>query len=87
MAVLIFKNTIGRCNILKELSKDNANPQFTHDLNVIIFWLNGVLAFREGIRIREWVQGFDRSIFGDNVFEIIGDWTASFVNGNTHIKK
>jgi len=78
------KNVIGSRNILKELSNDNGNPQFTHNLNVTVIWPNGVQASREGIRIREWVEGFGSGIFSDNVFEIRGDWTATFVNGNTH---
>ncbi len=41
-------------------------------------------ASREGTRIREWVEGFGSGVYSDNVFEITGDWTATFVNGNTH---
>jgi hypothetical protein len=78
------KNVIGSRNILKELSNDNGNPQFTHNLSVTVIWPNGVQASREGTRIREWVEGFGSGIFSDNVFEIRGDWTATFVNGNTH---
>lgn len=78
------KNIMGSRSILKELSNDNGNPQFTHDLSVTVIWPNGVQASREGTRIREWVEGFGSGIFSDNVFEITGDWTATFVNGNTH---
>jgi hypothetical protein len=78
------KNVIGSRSILKELSNDNGNPQFTHNLSVTVIWPNGVQASREGTRIREWVEGFGSGIFSDNVFEIRGDWTATFVNGNTH---
>ena len=78
------KNVIGSRNILKELSNDNGNPQFTHDLSVNVIWPNGAQASREGTRIREWVEGFGSGVFSDNVFEITGDWTATFVNGNTH---
>lgn len=78
------KNVIGSRSILKELSNDNGNPQFTHNLSVTVIWPNGVQASREGTRIREWVEGFGSGIFSDNVFEITGDWTATFVNGNTH---
>ena len=78
------KNVIGSRNILKELSNDNGNPQFTHDLSVTVIWPNGAQASREGTRIREWVEGFGSGVFSDNVFEITGDWTATFVNGNTH---
>ena len=78
------KNVIASRSILKELSNDNGNPQFTHNLSVTVIWPNGVQASREGTRIREWVEGFGSGVFSDNVFEITGNWTATFVNGNTH---
>ena len=78
------KNVIGNRSILRELANENGNPQFTHDLSITVIWPNGVQASREGTRIREWVEGFGSGTFDDNVFEITGDWTANFVNGNTH---
>ncbi|MEM6516311.1 MAG: hypothetical protein AAF688_09020 [Bacteroidota bacterium] len=78
------KNVIGSRSILRELSNENGNPQFTHNLNITVIWPNGLQASREGTRIREWVEGFGSGTFSDNVFEITGDWTANFVNGNTH---
>ncbi|WP_299361262.1 hypothetical protein [Winogradskyella sp.] len=79
------KHVIASRSILRELSNENGNPQFTHDLTITVVWPNGVQASREGTRIREWVEGFGTGVFSDNVFEITGDWTATFVNGNTHI--
>ncbi|WP_111682103.1 hypothetical protein [Winogradskyella tangerina] len=78
------KNIIASRSILKELSNENGNPQFTHDLSITVIWPNGVQASREGTKIREWVEGFGSGVWSDNVFEISGDWTATFVNGNTH---
>ncbi|MEO1031878.1 MAG: hypothetical protein AAFX55_10765 [Bacteroidota bacterium] len=78
------KHIIASRSILKERSNDNGNPQFTHDLSITVIWPNGVQASREGTRIREWVEGFGSGVFSDNVFEITGNWTATFVNGNTH---
>ena len=78
------KNVIASRSILKELSNENGNPQFTHNLSITVIWPNGVQASREGTRIREWVEGFGSGVFSDNVFEITGNWTATFVNGNTH---
>ncbi|MCB0399204.1 MAG: hypothetical protein KDD26_06185, partial [Winogradskyella sp.] len=77
------KNVIASRSILKELSNENGNPQFTHNLSITVIWPNGVQASREGTRIREWVEGFGSGVFSDNVFEITGNWTATFVNGNT----
>jgi hypothetical protein len=78
------KNIIASRSILKELSNDNGNPQFTHDLSITVIWPNGVQASREGTRIREWVEGFGSGVWSDNVFEITGNWSTTFVNGNTH---
>ncbi|WP_426431322.1 hypothetical protein ACPX19_02640 [Winogradskyella sp. HB-48] len=78
------KNVMASRSILKELSNENGNPQFTHSLSVTVIWPNGLQASREGTRIREWVEGFNSGVFSDNVFEITGNWTATFVNGNTH---
>lgn len=78
------KNVMASRSILKELSNENGNPQFTHNLSVTVIWPNGLQASREGTRIREWVEGFNSGVFSDNVFEITGNWTATFVNGNSH---
>lgn len=79
------KNLIGTRSILRELANENGHPQFTHNLNLTVIWPNGVQASREGTKVREWIEGFGNGILNDNVFEITGDWTAVFVNGNTHI--
>ncbi|EDP71486.1 hypothetical protein FBALC1_03342 [Flavobacteriales bacterium ALC-1] len=78
------KNIIASRSIFKELSNENGNPQFTHDLSITVIWPNGAQASREGTKVREWIEGFGSGIFSDNVFEVTGDWTATFVNGNTH---
>lgn len=78
------KNIIGSKTLLKELSNDNGNPQFTHTLDLTVIWPNGAQASREGLKIREWVEGFGSGVFSDNVFEIMGNWSTTFVNGNTH---
>jgi hypothetical protein len=78
------KHIIGSTTLLRELSNDNGNPQFTHTLDMTVIWPNGAQASREGLRIREWVEGFGSGIFSDNVFEIMGHWSTTFVNGNTH---
>jgi hypothetical protein len=78
------KQVLGNRTILRQLSNDNGNPQFTHSLDLTVIWPNGVEASREGVIIREWVEGFGSGVFSDNVFEITGDWTTTFVNGNTH---
>ncbi|WP_178990181.1 hypothetical protein [Winogradskyella schleiferi] len=78
------KNVIASRSILRERSNDNGNPQFTHSLDITVVWPNGAEASREGAKIREWVEGFGTGDFSDNIFEITGNWTAIFINGNSH---
>jgi len=78
------KNIVGGKTILKQLSNENGNPQFTKTSDLTIIWPNGAQASRSGVKIREWVEGFGSGIFSDNVFEIRGNWSTTFVNGNTH---
>lgn len=78
------KNILGSKTLLKEKSNENGNPQFTHTLDLTVIWPNGVEASREGLKIKEWVEGHGSGIWSDNVFEITGNWTSTFRNGNTH---
>lgn len=77
-------NILGSKSILKQFANDNGNPQSTHTLDLTIIWPNGLQASREGTKIREWVEGHGSGVWSDNVFEITGNWTTTFVNGNTH---
>lgn len=79
-----LRQVLGNKTILRELSNDNGNPQFTHTLNLTVIWPNGVQASRDGLKVREWVEGFGSGNFTDNVFEITGHWYSTFANGNTH---
>lgn len=78
------KNIIGGKSILRERSNENGNPQFTKTVDIVIFWDNGEEASRTGTKVREWVEGHGSGIFSDNVFEITGNWTSIFRNGNSH---
>lgn len=78
------KNIIGGKTILRELSNDNGNPQFTKTTNITVIWPNGAQASREGQKVREWIEGFGSGNWNDNVFEVSGYWSTTFVSGNTH---
>ncbi|MDO1501492.1 hypothetical protein Q2T40_15255 [Winogradskyella maritima] len=78
------KNVLGSRSILKERSNANGNPQFTHTLDLTVIWPSGLEASREGLKIKEWVEGAGSGIFSDNVFEVTGNWTSTFRNGNAH---
>lgn len=78
------KNIEGTKTILKQHSNENGNLQFTHTLDLSIIWPDGAEASHEGTKIREWIEGHGSGIWSDNVFEITGNWTTNFVNGNSH---
>lgn len=78
------KQVIGSRTILRQLSNDSGNPQFTHTLDLTVIWPNGMEASREGVKIREWIEGFGSGVLIDNVFEVTGNWMTTFVNGNEH---
>ena len=78
------KHIQGGNTILKQRQNDNGNPQFTKTTNITFIWPDGVTATRNGVKIREWIEGHGSGVWSDNVFEITGNWTTTFVNGNTH---
>lgn len=78
------KNIQGGKTILKQLSNENGNPQFTKTSDITVVWPNGAQASRGGVKVREWIEGFGSGVFSDNVFEVTGNWSTTFVNGNTH---
>ena len=78
------KNIIGVKTILKERSNENGNPQFTKTVDITVIWPNGAEATRVGTKVREWVEGHGSGVWSDNVFEITGNWTSTFRNGNSH---
>ncbi len=74
----------GTKTFLKQFSNENGNPQFTKTLDITVTWPNGAQAMREGTKVREWIEGAGSGIFSDNVFSVTGNWSSTFVNGNTH---
>ncbi|TJY36485.1 hypothetical protein [Pontimicrobium aquaticum] len=78
------KSIIGSKTILRERSNENENPQYTKTLDLTVVWPDGTEASRTGTKIREWVEGHGSGVWSDNVFEVTGNWTSVFRNGNTH---
>lgn len=66
--------------ILIQRSNDNGNPMLIHNVDVLVTWSNGSRASRQGVKVREWIEGLGIGIFTDNVFEITGNRTTTFVN-------
>jgi len=78
------KNILGGKTILRQRSNQNENPQFTRTVDLTVIWEDGTEASRTGVKDREWVEGHGSGVWSDNVFEITGNWTSIFRNGNTH---
>ncbi|WP_456378124.1 hypothetical protein [Lutibacter sp.] len=71
----------GENTIVRIRSNANGNPQSTITFNTTLTWPDGEFASRRGTKVREWIEGYDTRTFGDNVFLITGNWTATFKNG------
>lgn len=74
-------NIVGGNTMVRVRENENGNPQSTLTMNVKIIWPDGDYASREGTKVREFIEGYDTRTFGDNVFLITGNWTATFKNG------
>lgn len=67
--------------IVRIRENENGNPQSTVTFDTTMTWPDGVYASRQGTKVREWIEGSDTRIFGDNVFLITGNWTVTFSDG------
>ncbi|MDP3358242.1 MAG: hypothetical protein Q8S41_02730 [Lutibacter sp.] len=67
--------------IVRIRENENGNPQSTLTYNTTLIWSDGVYASKKGTIVREWAEGYDTRIFGDNVFLITGNWTVTFSDG------
>ncbi|MBT8384877.1 MAG: hypothetical protein KJO83_04100 [Bacteroidia bacterium] len=68
------KNVEGGGSILRERSNENGNPQSTKTFDITVTWPDGLFASKEGVKMREWIEGYDTHAWGDNVFLITGHW-------------
>ena len=71
----------GENSLVRTRANNNGNPESTLTIDMKVTWPDGVFASRKGTKIREWIEGSDTRTFGDNVFLITGNWTATFKNG------
>ena len=65
-------------------SNDAGNPQSTAQVNMQVTWPDETTATREGVRVREWIEGIGSGTWTDNVFSITGNATTTGRLGNTH---
>lgn len=75
------KLIVGAYSIVRIRHNDNGNPQSTSTINISVTWDNGDFASREGVKIREWIEGYGSGIWSDNVYLITGNWTSVLKNG------
>lgn len=75
------KLIVGSYSIVRMRTNDNGNPQSTATIDISVTWDNGDFASREGVKIREWIEGYGSGIWSDNVYLITGNWTSVLKNG------
>lgn len=76
-----YKNVAGGGTILRERSNENGNPQSTKTFDIIVTWSDESFASKEGVKVREWIEGVGSGTWGDNVFLITGDGTFTKKDG------
>ncbi|PHR69701.1 MAG: hypothetical protein COA67_09870 [Lutibacter sp.] len=76
------KLIVGAYSIVRMRANEIGNPQSTATIDINVTWDNGDFASREGVKIREWIEGYGSGIWSDNVYLITGNWTSVLKNGN-----
>lgn len=75
------KHVEGGGSILRERSNTNGNRQSTKTFDVTVTWPDNSFAKKEGVKIREMIEGQGTKAWGDNVFLITGNWKFTKKNG------
>ena len=75
------KNIEGGGSILRERSNENGNPQSTKTFDITITWPDNTFANKNGMKVREMIEGQDTLAWGDNVFLITGNWMFTKKDG------
>ena len=76
-----YKNVAGGGTILRERSNENGNPQSTKTFEITVTWPDESFASKEGVKVREWIEGVGTGTWGDNVFLITGNGTFTKKDG------
>ncbi|WP_394750854.1 hypothetical protein [Spongiimicrobium salis] len=76
----------GSSSIVRTRANENENPQSVVTADFIATWPDETSASISGTRTREWIEGFDTPVWGDNVFLISGNRTFTNRNGFTYQK-
>lgn len=75
------KEVEGGGSILRERSNENGNPQSTKTFDVTVTWPDNTFANKNGVKVREMIEGQGTFAWGDNVFLITGNWEFTRRNG------
>jgi len=75
------KNVGGGGSILRERSNENGNPQSTKTFDITVTWPDNTFANKNGMKVREMIEGQDTLAWGDNVFLITGNWMFTKKDG------
>ena len=78
------KKIEGSVEKLRSRNNNIGNPQSQITRNIKIIWEDGAYSTIEGQRTREWIDGNDNDLWGDNVFSITGNWTITKRDGSVY---
>ena len=70
----------GQSSILKVKENEQGNPQSTITFEKKITWADGTFVSKTGVKVKEWIEGYDTRDWEDNVFLITGNWAANYNN-------
>lgn len=75
------KKVEGEVHKFRILENENGFPQATINRDIKIIWDDNSFVRIKGERIREWIEGFNNDLWGDNVFLVTGTWTITHKDG------
>ncbi len=81
------KKIEGSVEKVRSRTNDDGNPQSQINRNIKIIWEDGTYSTIEGQRTREWVDGNDNEIWGDNEYRITGNWIITKRDGTVSTSK
>jgi len=71
----------GDLSVMRERQNENGNPQSTITFNITVTWPDDSTAHKEGTKTHELIEGGDTATWGDNVYEITGNWNFTKKDG------
>jgi len=75
------KKVEGEVHKFRIRENENGFPQATINRDIKIIWEDNSFVGIKGERTREWIEGFNNDLWGDNVFLVTGTWTITHKDG------